>query len=91
MLPNLLKLDAGFGLGVAKEGAFIVKIPISYEHSLEDMKQLEKQIINHINKEGEEKWDLKYAVIVSIVKAPSATIAISQSANSRTEFSIESI
>lgn len=86
-LPNLPAAKAGVGIEFSREGSFVVQAQQSYEPSIEDIAQLEKDILNAY-KQG--VWEKNWAVIIRCVRAPMATIIISNSSQSKIELSAES-
>ena len=85
-LPNVPEGKAGVGVEFSREGAFVLKAPESYEPSIENIAQLEGQLIEAY-KAG--RWKSDWAVIVRLVQTPLATIMVSNSSQSKIEFSAE--
>jgi hypothetical protein len=85
-LPNVPEASAGVGVEFSCKGAFIIKAPSSHEPSIEDLAQLEKDLIRLYAKE---QWQFEWVVITRLIQTPSASIIISNSSNSKVEFSVD--
>lgn len=85
-LPNVPEANAGIGVEFSHEGAFIIKSPSSYEPSIENLAQLEKNIINLY---GRAQWQSEWVVITRLVQTPVASIIVSNSSKSKVEFTAE--
>ncbi len=85
-LPNVPKGKAGLAYEFAREGAFVVKAEESYTPTIENIAKLEDDILEAY-RDG--KWKSNWAVIVKIVQAPTASFLISNSSNTKVEFSVE--
>jgi hypothetical protein len=85
-MPSVPQAKAGIGVDFSAAGAFVFKAPQSFEPTVENIVQLEKDIIGAY-KAG--RWKSEWAVIVRLVQTPLATIIISNSSASKVELSAE--
>ncbi|MBY5855935.1 hypothetical protein ELH53_32750 (plasmid) [Rhizobium ruizarguesonis] len=79
---HVAEVNAGMKIEFAAEGAYMVHAPRTYEATIGDPLNLQRQIIH---KHGQGKWNTDWAVITRIIKAPMATVLISQSKHSSLE------
>ncbi len=86
-LPNIPQAKSGIGIEFSKQGAFVVQAAETYEQTIQDLLHLQGQIIPAW-KEG--RWNKNWTVIIKIIKAPLASFLISNSSESKIEFSAES-
>jgi hypothetical protein len=85
-LPTVPQAKAGVGVDFSMTGAFVFKAPESFEPTIENIAQLEKDVVGAY-KAG--RWKSEWAIIVRLVQTPVATIMISSSSASKIEFSAE--
>lgn len=78
----LTQADAGFTVEFSREKALLFKVKGAQYVSIRDQEKLGREIAR-LKEEG--KWKKEWVVIVELVKADSATILISGSANSKIE------
>ena len=86
-LTSIPQAKAGIGISFGKQGSFVVKAEKTYEPSIEDSASLQKAILSAAKNKT---WDRRWAVIYRIVNAPTATIIISNSAESNIELAANS-
>jgi hypothetical protein len=85
-LPSVPQGKAGIGVDFSATGAFVLKAAESYEPTMDNIVQVEKDVIKAY-KAG--RWKSEWAVIVRLIRTPVATIMISNSSASKIEFSAE--
>ncbi len=85
-LPTIPQAKSGIGIEFSKQGAFVVQAAETYEQTIKDLLHLQDQIIPAFMK-GD--WDKNWAVIIKIIEAPVASFLISNSSESKIEFSAE--
>lgn len=84
-LPSIPEAQAGVGIEFSQTGAFIIEATASYQPSIEDVIQLEKALLKAFE---QKQWDQNWTVIVRLVQTPVATILISNSSNSKVEYTM---
>jgi len=83
-LPNVPQGEAGVKIEFGHTGAFVLQATETYEPYIEDILQLQEHVIDAF---GDGRWQLDWAVVTRVVVAPSATILVSRSSESKIEFS----
>lgn len=78
--------DAGVKIGFTRQGAFVVNCPQAFEPEVASPMALQSAILKAYE---EGFWQADWLVIVRLVRAPQATILISQSASSGIEMSAD--
>ncbi len=85
-MPNIPQGKAGIAMEFSSEGAFVLEAAETFEPRIRDVAALEDWIMSEY-KAG--RWHRDWAVIVSLVKAPAASIVISQSGSAKLELSVD--
>jgi hypothetical protein len=85
-LPNIPEAKAGIGVEFSQKGAFIFQAAESYQPSIENIFQLEQDIISAYENG---RWRSEWVVITRLVQTPIASIIVSNSSQSKVEFSVE--
>jgi hypothetical protein len=85
-LPSIPEAKAGVGVEFSSKGAFVVKAEESYEPSIENILDIQRAILKAFQ---EGRWDRSWAVIVKLVKTPTATVLVSNSSASKLELAVE--
>jgi hypothetical protein len=86
LLPNVPEAEAGMSIQFTKQGAFILKAPITSVSSVEDIDLLGKNILDAYL---QGRWNIRWAVVVRAVLAPKSTIIVSRSAESKLELLVK--
>jgi len=81
-LPGIPVARAGIGVQFDHAGGFVLKAPATYEHSIENIDQVQERILA-LFEQG--RWKRDWAVIVKLVQAPSASILVAKSSGSSVE------
>jgi hypothetical protein len=84
VVPNVPTAEAGIAIEFSHAGAFIFEAPEIYDPHIEEILELE----DHLRQAyAEGNWQSHWVVVTRVVEAPSATILVSESSQSKVEFS----
>ncbi len=85
-LPNVPQAKAGIAVEFASEGAFVLEAAETFEPRIRNVAALEDWMMAEYKAK---RWHRDWAVIVSLVKAPAASIVISESGSAKLELSVK--
>lgn len=85
-MPNIPQGKAGIAVEFNSEGAFVLEAAETYEPRIRNVAALEDWMLAEYKAK---RWHRDWAVIVSLVKAPAASIVISQSGSSKLELTVK--
>jgi hypothetical protein len=86
ILPNVPRGEVGVGIEFGHEGAFVFEAPETFAPDIKNMLRLQRDIIHAY---GQGDWEFDWAVVTRVVQAPSATVLVSESSQSKIEFSVQ--
>ena len=84
MMPNVPKADLGVAIEFSHAGAFIFQAPEIFDPHIEEILELQDQLRQAY---AERRWQLEWVVVTRVLEATSATILVSESSQSKVEFS----
>jgi hypothetical protein len=85
-LPNVPQASAGIAISFSSEGAFVIEAPETFEPRIRNVVALERWIMDEWRAR---RWQRDWAVIVSLVIAPSASIIVSESNAAKLELAVK--
>lgn len=84
-LPNVPQGKAGVAVEFSSHGAFVLEAAETYEPRIRNVTALERWILDEY-KAG--RWQRDWAVVVSLVEAPHASILVSESHSAKIELAV---